>query len=182
MAKSRITANVSTVEVKGMTALLKALDELPNNIEQRMLKDSLHVAVGPIYRRAKATLDQHVLTGRLTGSLKVMDVTPKRRNITEVGVAAGDFRLFHRTVNPYWLEFGTAAHHIQARKAGALRLHGNKMVMSVEHPGAKAFPYMRPAFDGGYQEALDILGRMIHDHLEQYYGRIPASKILGLGL
>src|SRR5687768_16509064 len=59
------------------------------------------------------------------------------------------------------VEYGTAAHVIRARNAGALWWPGARHpVKSVNHPGTPPKPYMRPAFDRAVEAVPEALGQV----------------------
>jgi HK97 gp10 family phage protein len=64
-------------------------------------------------------------------------------------VTAGDNDAFYARM----VEFGTQRHIIKARKGGMLNING-RLVSQVDHPGARAKPFMRPAFAAKEGEAL----------------------------
>jgi hypothetical protein len=56
------------------------------------------------------------------------------------------------------VEYGTAPHIIRAKASGGqLHLRGNVFATEVQHPGAAAKPFMRPAFDSKKDEAIGII-------------------------
>lgn len=56
------------------------------------------------------------------------------------------------------VEYGTAPHIIRAKAAdGKLHLRGNVFVEEVQHPGAAAKPFMRPAADQKLPESVEII-------------------------
>lgn len=62
------------------------------------------------------------------------------------------------------VEYGTAPHLIRAKAAGGqLHLRGNVFAEQVQHPGAVAKPFMRPAFDSKKGEAIAIIKNACKD-------------------
>jgi HK97 gp10 family phage protein len=59
-----------------------------------------------------------------------------------------------------FVEFGTAAHAIKGRNGGWLSF-GGLFAKSVQHPGMKPSPFMRPALDAKSGEAVVAVGNYI---------------------
>lgn len=64
----------------------------------------------------------------------------------------------------HMVEFGTKPHIIKPAKKKLL-FFGGQSVAEVSHPGMKAQPFMRPAFDGDAAAAIDAVGKQIRKRL-----------------
>ena len=165
-----------TAKIDGMEGLLNRLRAMKQGARNKILKPAVTAGAKVILTAAKANLRAHNLqgTGLLLRSLgtkvKVMRsgvvvgiVGPrtgykmvkgpggKRRTVTKLGqkfAAAGQNPIYYA----HLIEFGTRAHSVA--RGASLRKHkgGGKM-----HPGAKAYPFLRPAVD---QKVAAIRGAM----------------------
>lgn len=143
------------------------LDTLPAKLERNVMRGAMRAGMKPVLEAARRGVP--VRTGRLRDSLKIS--TRARGRIVSASVRTRDFVA-------KFVEFGTRAHLISARdtdkpvnwRASArqgrlvrvsmrtvnrlvLRI-GNWFTSSVQHPGAKPRPFMRPALDGQAQAAV----------------------------
>lgn len=147
---------MSDVHIKGFAELQKFLDELPAKLEANIMRSALCAGAEVIAEEARRNV--LVRYGDLLASIKV-SAKIKGGKVTAT-VKAGDKKAW------YWrqVEFGTAAHTIKAKDGGALKFAG-RFYKSVEHPGVKPHPFMRPALDAKTKEALDAIGEQIKKRL-----------------
>ena len=149
------------VHVKGLDDLQKLLDTLPAKLEQNVMRGALRAGMKPVRDAAKSGAAK--ATGALAAGLRV-SVKARAGKVTASLRAAGKHGYLAR-----WVEYGTAAHQIKAKKGSALAI-GGQMVKVVDHPGAKAQPFMRPALDGHAQNALMAAGEYIKKRLSTKHG------------
>lgn len=86
--------------------------------------------------------------------------TGELRNSLAVVVMGDRVRIGPTADHGVYVEFGTRPHEIRPRSAGALRFTINGRVVYakvVHHPGTKAQPFVRPAFEAW----VDSLGGMV---------------------
>lgn len=119
------------------------------------------------------------------------------------GVATVRVRVGGKGRQPYYarfVELGTAAHWIyvamterpgrmtrrgyrpwsmrtinKAAKRGSLKIGQNFVGQSIEHPGARPRPFMRPALDNKAQEAIDAIAKYINARLARIAGGLKAA-------
>jgi HK97 gp10 family phage protein len=108
--------------------------------------------------REEARANVPVALGALRKSIRIS--TGAKAGQVTASVKAGSRKAW------YWrfVEFGTAAHLIAARNARALSL-GDVVVERIEHPGATAKPFMRPALDAMSSAALEAVTAQIRKRL-----------------
>lgn len=173
---------MSNVKVKGLADLQKFLDQLSPKLESNIMRSALRKGCQVIAAEAKQLCP--VDHGDLRDSIRA---SARLKNGTVIGsVKAGNAKAW------YWrfVEYGTAAHWIKVKeeakpwrltrrgvktyststlnrmaKRGSLIIGGSFVGQSVEHPGAKATPFMRPALDGKAAEALQAVGEQIKKRL-----------------
>jgi hypothetical protein len=82
------------------------------------------------------------------------------KRATRVEVSVGVLKMRRGKQLPLWLEFGTRRHRIpKARKRGRKVLKiGDRYVRWVDHPGARARPWLRPAYDSSKGAAQAAMG------------------------
>ena len=136
---------MSNVHIKGGAELNKFLQQLPAKIEQSVLRGALRAGANVVMAEAKANVP--VDSGQLRDGLKV-STSSRRGRVTAKVKATGK----HAFIAP-WLEYGTAAHKITAKKGKGL-FFGGLFVKGVQHPGSRPKPFMRPALDGRAQDAV----------------------------
>lgn len=68
-----------------------------------------------------------------------------------------------------WIEFGTHAHNIAAKKNGWLSFM-NIFRKEVAHPGARPFPHLRPALDSMAGPAVIAVAQYTKNRLETKHG------------
>lgn len=145
-----------SIHIKGFSALQKMLETLPAKVEGNILRSALRQGAKTIAEEAKAQVP--VRYGDLRDSIRT-SVKMKNGKVMAV-VKAGNKKAW------YWrfVEFGTGAHKITGKDGKALAIGGG-VYKSVDHPGAKPTPFMRPAMDGKSAEALQAIGEQIKKRL-----------------
>ena len=149
------------VHVKGLADLQKMLDTLPAKLEQNVMRGALRAGMKPIRADAKAGAAK--ATGELAAGLKV-SVRARAGKVVARLRATGKHGYL-----ALWIERGTAAHRINAKKGSALFFNGSA-VKFVDHPGSKAQPFMRPALDARAQDAVIAAGNYIKQRLATKHG------------
>lgn len=147
------------VEIAGLKELKKQLEKLPARIETNITRTALRRGALVIEERAKDLCP--VGTGNLKDSIKVRAQTKKKSGWINLRVTAGGGDAFYANM----VEYGTAPHEIRPSKAKSLFIAG-VFRQVVNHPGATARPFMRPAFDEKHQDAIKAFA----DYMRQ---RIP---------
>lgn len=167
------------VRIDGLSALNDILNSLPEKLEKNIVRSALRAGLKEMRDEAQARVP--VKSGALRESLKIKTKMNKGRPIA--ALTAGDKKAWYA----HLVEFGTGGFYegtgksvggpykIQSKKkGGALFLGGNGTpVKSVTHPGAKAQPFMRPAFDAGNQAALEAFVAKIKQRLTKEGIELP---------
>lgn len=169
------------VRVDGFAALEKALNELPEKIERNIIRSALRAGLRGIKDEAQARVP--VRTGELRNSIKIKAKLIKGRPVA--AVTAGDKKAWYA----HLVEFGTGSFYegtgksvggpyvIKARTKKGLALPGaTKPIMSVKHPGSRAQPFMRPAFDAGNRQALEAFAAKVRQRLTKEGINIPDGE------
>lgn len=163
------------VQIKGLSELHKALQQLPAKIEGNIMRGALRAGAAVFKAEALRLVPQD--TGRLKDSIRTsvrlrngrVEGTVKAGGRTSKKVVRqmgnGRFRIVYE--NPWYahlVEFGTAAHVIKPRRAKSL-WSGQGWAKQVEHPGARPKPFLRPTFDGQHGAATDAVADYIRKRL-----------------
>lgn len=153
--------------VKGLDQLQKFLDALPAKMEANIMRGGLRA--GAMVMRAEAQTKAPNRTGVLSKGIKVS--TRSSKGVVKAIVKTTGK---HGYLAP-WLEYGTAAHRIAPKRAKALFL-GGIFVSSIEHPGSKPKPFMRPAMDSKASASLVAVGEYVKKRLTKE-GFAQASEV-----
>lgn len=151
---------MTDVTIKGAAELQQFLNTLPAKIEGNILRSALRK--GAKVQLAYAQEHVPAKTGLLRNGLKI-------RTRLRAGVASASVV----TTGPHayiakWVEYGTQAHQISAGKGKVLAfLTGGHPVNSVEHPGARAKPFLRPALDATAAQAVEAVAQQIRTRLSK---------------
>jgi len=152
------------MELKGAKELEAALLELPKRVRKAAIRRALLKAAAPIAADAKGRV--RVRQGDLQRRIQVATTLSRRqrrsrgagvqKGVVEVFLGAGPSREAHL------VEFGTGQRrHKDGSSTGA----------------ARAFPFMRPAWEAGKMRALEEFGRMLWLEIEAAAKRVAARAL-----
>lgn len=154
-----------TMHVKGLSDLAKALATLPMRIEKNIMRGALRAGLAPVSDHAKTNAAK--ATGALARGLKVSTDSRKGKVYAKLRTT-GKHDYIARFV-----EFGTARHRIAGKNGGMLRIAGKAFARSVDHPGARAIPFMRPALDAKADAAVQETAAYISKRLTAEGIKVP---------
>lgn len=158
--------------VKGLADLQKFMDELTPKMERNVMRGALRAGMKEVLPVAKSNI--HSVSGQLAAGLKLR--TSARGGVVTASIKTGGPHGYLGDM----VEYGTAAHVIVPRAAGALDI-GGAVVKSAEHPGAKPHPFLRPALDGQAQPAVVAAADYIKTRLADEHG-LDTSEVTIEGL
>lgn len=144
------------IELRGFDEMVSALRALPAHVERRAVIDALRAGARVLQRRAKRNVRKH--SRQLEQSIVVR--TRGRNRVVVMVKRPGSYYA-------HLIEFGTAPHTIRVREAKALRIGTGWSTREVEHPGARPYPFMRPALDEGTPEALEAMRVKLGKNVER---------------
>lgn len=136
----------TVTKITGLAEINKILQELPVKVEVQIIRGMLRAATKPIEARAKQLVP--IVSADLLNSIKVS--TRSRNGAVTATLRAGDKKAFYAHI----VEYGSVAHVIKPKKNKKTLLVAGVPVLSVNHPGSKKTPFMRPAMDETQQEAV----------------------------
>lgn len=136
---------MAEVHITGLKELQALLDTLPAKLEANVMRGALRAGMKPVQADAKAHAAH--ASGLLRDGLKIK-TRSKGGRVYAVLRTTGKHSFLAN-----WVEYGTAAHTITAKNRKGLSF-GGLFFQSVDHPGAKPHPFMRPALDARAQDAV----------------------------
>lgn len=164
------------IKVEGYAQAKTILDELPNNMQKRMLFSALRGSAKPMLQSAQAKVP--VKSGRLKKMLKVVRYKDRNASKSEVSVAVKP--VFERTkkkgsINQYYGKFiheGTA--DPRTSRKGKLLVFDDKQgkkvfVRSVK--GIKATPFLETAYRESNERRIAIFGDELAKAVEKFVSK-----------
>lgn len=156
----------SDVNVKGMKELHEALQTLPVKLERNVMRAAINA--GARVLRDEARMRAPVKSGELRAGIRVKSSNVKNGTITG-GITTAGTKAKPGAWYAHFVEFGTAAHVIRA-KPGKFLAFGGGLYTQVNHPGARAQPFMRPALDAKGQAAVQAVADKVRSALSTKHG------------
>lgn len=153
--------------ISGGRELDAFLQTLTVKLEKNIMRSALRAGANEFKEAIKANVP--VKSGATKRSVRV--TTGTKRNVVFAYVKVGGKKAPHAIFS----EFGTKPHKIAPKGAGGL-LIGGQIVDSADHPGARAKPFARPAFDSKGQAAIAAVGAQIRKRLTVEGINTPAPE------
>lgn len=153
--------------VKGLDQIQAFFDTLPAKVERNTARGSLRAAANEVKPAVVENIES--VSGELAGSLKV-STRARGGQVTAT--------IYTKVFYARFVEGGTKPHEIRARDGGALAF-GGIFHSSVQHPGAKARPFMRPALDSKWQAAVNAAAEYSKRRLATKHGLDTADIVIG---
>jgi HK97 gp10 family phage protein len=147
---------MSEPNITGLKELQAFLDQLPAKVESNIMRSAMRQGALVMLEEAKRNVP--VKTGKLRDGLVV--TTRLRRGVVTSKVQA---KGKHASL-AHLVEYGTAAHFIKPKRAKSLFLAG-LFANGVDHPGAVAKPFMRPALATQWEASVVAVGEQIKKRL-----------------
>lgn len=141
----------------GGQALDDLLKTLAPKIEKNIMRTALRAGGKVLLDEAKTLVPKD--GGALERSLRVS--TKIRKGQVTANVKAGNAIAYYS----HMVEFGTRAHTERASPGHAMAVAGFLTSGVVYHPGARAHPFMRPAADNKFNEAVTAIADTIRKRL-----------------
>ena len=131
------------------------------------MRGALRAGLKVTLKRARDAI--HAVSGDLSGSLRVS--TSVRGGMVKATLKAGGKEAYYA----HMVEFGTAAHVIEAKDGKAVSFGGHEYA-KLQHPGATAKPFMRPALDAAAtdnSEVFQAVAAYMKPKIEQNLAQLP---------
>lgn len=164
----------SYVNIQGGKELAAFLQALPLKVEKNIMRSALRAGAGIIAKEAKQNVP--VQNGELRKSIRTGSNAKKGK--VEATVKVGSKKVWYSR----FVEYGTAPHMIKAGKNKPNLVFFGKsgkrvVTQQVAHPGAKAKPFMRPAFDTKGDEAVAAVAKRIRERLTKENINVVAPEV-----
>lgn len=157
------------------------VDQLPEHIEQKLAKGGMRKLLNVVADGARELCRSPEVAADINVSVRV-----------EPGLVTGKILVKGRNAfKAPWLEYGTDPHFITvdpeasggrtARRVnklvreGSLVIGGHFVGPSVHHPGAKPYPFIRPAIDTKLDDGLAAMRSHIADQAGKLKSPAPAG-------
>lgn len=158
------------LSISGGKELAEFLNSLPVKIERNIMRAALRAGARVIANEAKNNVP--VKMGGLKRSIRT-DSTRTKGGVEATAKAGGRSGGKSKDKSAFYaqfVEYGTAAHLIKAgerkKRLVFTARDGNRVsTMQVNHPGATAKPFMRPALDSKKDEAMRAVTDKIKERL-----------------
>jgi HK97 gp10 family phage protein len=162
--------------IKGFEELAKALDTFPEKFGRNVVRAGLRAGAKPIKEEvqrnapvgppsSKGAAKYGGRPGLLRDSVRI-GTGYKNGVVKAIIKVGGKVKGGGDAFYPIMVEFGTAAHIIAARTGKSLYING-VFLSYVQHPGAHAKPFVRPALIGKANAALAETGNYIKGRLSK---------------
>ena len=153
------------INIKGGEELSKALKQLSPKIEKNIMRAALRAGAKVIADEAKRNVPEK--SGELKKSIRSGSKATRQGQVIATAKAGNDKAWYWRFV-----EFGTQAHLIMAKNQKSMAF-GGVFAKQIEHPGATARPFMRPALDAKAQEAIQKVADVVRQRLTKEGINVP---------
>lgn len=147
--------------IKGAAELDRALQNFPANVERNILRGGVR-AGGVVYQHEAQALTP-VRSGKLRSSIRV-SMRVKAGQILARIIAGG--RKKGDAFYAHMVEGGTKPHEIRPKGWKSLFFAGI-FAKVIEHPGARAHAFMKPAFDNKTQAVLDRIAEYVRARIDK---------------
>lgn len=144
---------MSTVQTKGFAELQKMLDTLPAKIEQNILRSALRAGAKIVMSDAKSRARS--VSGSLRDNLFIRTGAKKGKVVATIK---------NKRFYAKFVESGTKPHFIGV-KGKSLNIGGRFVGKIINHPGAKAKPFFRPALESQTEAAISAIAAQIKKRL-----------------
>lgn len=151
----------------------EALDDLLKTLAPKLQKNITRTALraGAAVLLAEAKRNVPVDSGNLSRTLRIS--TRNKGGEVSASVKAGGKHKGADAFYAHMVEFGTRPHKIMPKEQGGVMQFGTVRTRSVDHPGINARPFMRPAVDAKFVEAVNAVREKIRERLAHNGLNVP---------
>lgn len=142
--------------IQGGRELADFLDTLAPKMQKNVNRAALRA--GAAVFREEVRQNVPVSSGELRKSVRI--TTRARNGQASASVKIGNSKAWYA----HLVEFGTRPHKIEPKDGTALSLNGNPR-RAVEHPGSQGRPFVRPAVDAKFSEAVATVEKRMRELL-----------------
>lgn len=176
---------VATAQINGFREANRNLNKLRERVAKNGTDRALKKAASPIRRKMR----QKAKKGKTGNLRKGIKIVIQKEGSTRVAVVGAFAPAFHA----HLIEYGSEPHDIELKRkqafksvvdAGAdLGFAAEDVFFSgtIKHPGSRAQPFIRPAYDEEKDNSIKIYGEVLGDFIEaeadKITSRIASGKI-----
>jgi HK97 gp10 family phage protein len=154
-------------KVDGLAELERELQAIPEKMRNRVLASAFRA--GASVYRAKARSLVPSRSGKLRRSIRIS--VRVRRGEVDARVTAGKNQKKDDPFYAHMVEFGTTRHQIAPKDKKGLQVGDGVVQGTVDHPGARERPFMRPAFDTSSDAALAAVAKSLRERIPKELGK-----------
>ncbi|PRY10286.1 HK97 gp10 family phage protein [Pontibacter ummariensis] len=165
------------VQLKGGNQAKLVLQALQKNLDADTLRKNMRKGAKVIADEARQNTNATDPSGELGKAVGVINDPDDR---TGVQVAARRGKRYEKGYIAHIVEYGAAPHIIRAKKGKKLAFkHGDKTVVvdEVSHPGIKARPFMRPAWETKKDAALNRIKEGLKKEIGDFGSKYKKAKM-----
>jgi HK97 gp10 family phage protein len=141
------------------------LQTLPAKMERNVMRSALRAGAAVMLEEVKQRIP--VASGALRDSTRI--TTRAKGGSVSASVKVGNAQAWYA----HLVEFGTRPHVITAKEPGGALQFGGTLTRSVQHPGHRAQPFMRPAADAAFLESTNAVQRKVRERLARNGLNVP---------
>lgn len=183
---------MSETQIKGLAELKKVLEGLPAKLEANIMRGALRAGAKVIATQAKALVpvgapnDRNAVRyggrpGLLRDSIRIGTKIDRKSGSVLATVSAGGKVKGGDAYYAHMVEWGTRPHIIKIRVPNGNSAKGGQpkswTTLTLQHPGARAQPFMRPALDATSTAAVEAVREYIRKRLADKHGiDVPAPR------
>lgn len=160
---------MSQENINGGAALDDLLRTLPVKVETNIMRSALRAGARVYLDQVKQELSAISKTGALLASARITTRKGRDGKIS-ASVKVGNRQAFYAQM----VEFGTRPHVIKAKPGSAMNVNGSE-VKTVNHPGIRPRPFMRPAAEAKFTEAVAAVQAQVRKRLTKEGLAVPES-------
>jgi HK97 gp10 family phage protein len=153
-------------QIQGFREIDQILGALGKSMGAKVVRKAIRDGAKPLLKEAKANASHADVTGNLSLSLGFQ--TDKEGGYSEVMGPRRGRGKNAKGWHAHLVEYGTAPHLIKPKKGTMLKI-GGRLVKEAMHPGSKAQPFLRPAWDAKNQIVVQQVGTELRKILESNF-------------
>lgn len=151
------------LELRGFNEIKRTLALLPERLQRNYLRGGVRAALAVLAKEARQQAPAD--TGELKRSIRTSTRAFYGGRLLTGKVKVSGRRARHA----HLVEFGTRPHRIAVRTARVLAVGPGVFAKEVQHPGAKARPYMGTAVERKSSAAHDAFEIYVHTRLTRFW-------------
>ncbi len=154
------------IEINGFRSLNKELGKLEGREARKKIRKALKKSARLIIVKARSNLPSQYST--LKKSMVSQFRKPRSSNYQTIKIA---FTVGYSARYNGWyahiIERGADAHEILPKTRKAMNAGDDNIVKNVKHPGVRARPFFRPAFDTKYKAMITTFGQTLFAEIKK---------------